>query len=401
MPESEEILLQRFVSTGDAEAFSEIVHRYAGLVYGACLRVLEDQAAAADAAQETFYQLLRSAGSITGSVPAWLHKVATRKAIDAIRSDSSRKRREAQYMADKPREAMKWEDISLYVDEELSELDEQTKNILIQHFFEGRTVTDIAAGQELSQPTISRRIESGLEKLRGKLRKRGIIVAVVTMTGLLTENAVQAAPAAVLQELGKMAIVGGPAAAASGATTAAAATSATAAKAAAGGVLSTITGKVVTAAAVTVVGVGSVVTYNEVTRPAEQPVREISRSVEQRQPRTTSRAIQSSPPTESTSRTVASPQHIAERDYLKLEDFLGADSAEPAATVREQRSSGAARAGGYGYGGGGAYGGSAYAAGAQKAEQSEEPNDVDDSSEETQVRYGGYGGGMRRRRANP
>ena len=385
MPESEDILLQRFVSTGDAEAFSEIVHRYAGLVYGACLRVLEDYTAAADAAQETFYQLLRNAGSITGSVPAWLHKVATRKAVNAIRSDSSRRRREAKYMADKTREAMKWEDISLYVDEELNKLDEQTKDILIQHFFEGRTMTDIAVGQGLSQPTVSRRIESGVEKLRGKLRKRGIMVAVAALTGLLSENAVQAAPGVVLKELGKMALVGGPAVTASGTTTAGAAISAPATNAAVGGVLSTITGKIVTAAAVTVVGVGSVVTYNEVTSPEEPPVREVSRGVEQWQPRRTTRTIQSSPPAESTGRTVVVPQEIAGDDYIEPEDIPSSKVAEPeAVTPKQGKSRGLRGAGGYG----GAY----YRTSTPK--KAEEPNSVDDSSK---IPRGMFGGGVRRR----
>ena len=42
MAESENILLQRFVGSGDATALSEIVRRYAGLVYAACVRVLGD-----------------------------------------------------------------------------------------------------------------------------------------------------------------------------------------------------------------------------------------------------------------------------------------------------------------------------------------------------------------------
>jgi DNA-directed RNA polymerase specialized sigma24 family protein len=79
MLENEVILLHRFAKTGDAEAFSEVVRRHAGLVYGACLRILADRDRAADVVQETFFQLLRNAGNITGSVPAWLHRVATRK----------------------------------------------------------------------------------------------------------------------------------------------------------------------------------------------------------------------------------------------------------------------------------------------------------------------------------
>lgn len=56
MFESESVLLQRFARTGDSEAFSELVRRYAGLVYGACLRILADKDRAADAVQDTFFQ---------------------------------------------------------------------------------------------------------------------------------------------------------------------------------------------------------------------------------------------------------------------------------------------------------------------------------------------------------
>jgi len=92
MNQSENILLQRFAASGDAAAFSEIVHRYAGLVYGVCLRILADKDDAADATQETFFQLVKQAKEITGSVPNWLHKVAKSKAIDRIRKDSRRRR---------------------------------------------------------------------------------------------------------------------------------------------------------------------------------------------------------------------------------------------------------------------------------------------------------------------
>jgi DNA-directed RNA polymerase specialized sigma24 family protein len=120
MLESESVLLQRFAATGDPEAFSEIVRRYAGMVYGASLRVLSDADQAADATQETFFQLLQNASEITGSVSGWLHRVATHKAVDVIRRDSSRRKREAHYAADRMINAEKWQDISPYVDEAMA-----------------------------------------------------------------------------------------------------------------------------------------------------------------------------------------------------------------------------------------------------------------------------------------
>jgi RNA polymerase sigma factor (sigma-70 family) len=275
MLESENILLRRFVAAGDAQAFSEIVRRHAGLVYGACLRVLEDKDKAADAVQETFLQLLRNAKDITGSVPTWLHRVATRRAIDVIRRDSSRKQREKQYAADRPREVTQWHELSRYIDEGLDTLDDQAREILIERFFQGRTTTDIADEHGLSQATVSRRIESGVTMLRQGLRKRGIIVAIPAMVSLLGENAVEAAPALVIKELGKIALVGGKAAAAgAGVKTA--------------GILAGIgvKAKIITAVTVTAVTIGSVVTYNHVThsRQGSRAAQQDSQRQSERQP---------------------------------------------------------------------------------------------------------------------
>lgn len=372
MLESENILLRRFAATGDAEAFSEIVQRHAGLVYAACLRVLADRDRAADAVQETFLQLLRNAATITGSVPTWLHRVATRKAIDVVRRDSSRKQREAKYAANKPLQVSKWQDLSRHVDEGLDDLDEQTREVLIQHFFQGRTTKDIAAAQNISQPTASRRVESGVAQLRDKLRKKGILVGAAALVGLLGENAVQAAPAVVLKELGKIALVGGQAAAATGIGATVSASSA-GAKAAATGLLAGVKAKVVTAAAVTVIGVGSVITYNHVTRPpeVEQPAPGVSVSqYSQRPSRTPPNPIQTQP-------VVRKAQTAEEPDWSQwdrqmweqifAEDAASARPARPtAATPRPDEPEAEATTGGYYMGGG--YGGSARApAGAEEA----------------------------------
>jgi RNA polymerase sigma-70 factor (ECF subfamily) len=325
-------LLQRFARTGDSEAFSELVRRYAGLVYGACLRVLSDKDRAADAVQDTFFQLLRNAEDITGPLPNWLHRVATRKAIDVLRRDSSRKQREVQYAANKPLEVMKWQDLSPYVDEMLEELDDGTRQVLIHHYFEGKTTTDIAAGQGLSQPTVSRKIESGVERLREKLRRRGIIIGATTLVSLLGENAVQAAPALVLKELGKMALVGGQAAIASGAGSTASAAGA-GGKAVVGGVLTGIKAKLITAAAVTAIGVGSVVTYKQVTAPVQPPDNTVTEEVGRPSMRRSQGAGQRQRPTRSMPTVGQQPQELT--DALESRDKVTTDSefVEPVATM--------------------------------------------------------------------
>jgi RNA polymerase sigma factor (sigma-70 family) len=259
MAENEAVLLRRFTGSGDAQAFAEIIRRHAGLVYGAALRILADVDRASDVAQDTFLQLTKDAGTVTGSLPGWLHRVATHKAIDQMRREASRRHREKEYATqEEPVEVNEWKEISPYVDAGLRELDPQLREVLIQHFLEGRTTREIAAAYGTSQATVSRRIGAGVEQLRAKLRKRGILVAVGALSVLLGDNGVQAAPLTLLTELGKMAMVGGAAAGTAGAGSGAhmLATS----------VLTAVKGKVAAIAAVTLVGAGAVVAYYTLTK---------------------------------------------------------------------------------------------------------------------------------------
>ncbi len=283
MAETETVLLRRFTSTGDAEAFAEIIRRHAGLVYGAALRILADVDRASDVAQETFMQLTRDAGSVSGSLPGWLHRVATHKAIDQVRRDASRRQREQMYAAQRPPEVCEWKGISPYVDEELNELAPQIREVLILHFLQGRTTRQIAGIQGVSQATISRRMESGVGQLRAALRRRGIIVALGTLSTLLGENAVQAAPPVLLSELGKMALVGGSVAVSAAGASGAAGSLTTAA----GGVVAAVKTHAVAVAAVAVISAGTVVTYRQATRPSSRqpvaaPVRSTAPSVPRR-----------------------------------------------------------------------------------------------------------------------
>lgn len=57
-------LLDRFVGRRDESAFEELLARHGPLVWGACRRLLRDEADAADAFQATFLILVRKAGSL-------------------------------------------------------------------------------------------------------------------------------------------------------------------------------------------------------------------------------------------------------------------------------------------------------------------------------------------------
>ena len=278
MDTNDTILLQRFRKGTDAEAFSQIVNLYAGIVYGACSRIIRDKDQARDVAQDTFFQLFRNASQVSGSLAGWLHTVATRKAIDIVRQDSARKAHHLEYSKSKLQQAENWDEISPYIDEALTQIDDQLRQILVKHFLEGLTMKETAEKMDISQATISRKVQAGLNEVRAILKKRGILVAAISLSALLTQNAAHAAPAALITQLGKMSIAAGATAAA--ASTAKAATAAT--------VLTTIKAKVVTAVAVAAIGTGAVVTYNNVTNePPSEPQTNQTAAIADETPTTT------------------------------------------------------------------------------------------------------------------
>jgi RNA polymerase sigma factor (sigma-70 family) len=179
--------------------------RYVDMVCTTFRRILGDETQTADAVQETFFQLAKDADRITGSLGSWLHQVATRRAVDVIRQNASRRRREKSYASDAVCRTSTWSEVEPAVDEALEELPENLREVLLLHFLQGRTTTQIAAAQGISQPTISRRMNEALELLRQILRERGVQAGSVPLqTVLLHSNYI--APEALRCGLGKIAL---------------------------------------------------------------------------------------------------------------------------------------------------------------------------------------------------
>src|SRR5262249_11949993 len=81
-------LLARFLAHRDEAAFELLLWRHGAMVLHVCRDVIRDEHAAEDAFQATFLALVRKAASIRAraSLGAWLHRVAYRVALRALRS---------------------------------------------------------------------------------------------------------------------------------------------------------------------------------------------------------------------------------------------------------------------------------------------------------------------------
>jgi RNA polymerase sigma factor (sigma-70 family) len=205
-------LLEQYAESRDAEAFADLVKRYAGMVYAVCLRVTGNAHAAEDASQECFLQLARQAGAVRSSLAGWLHKTATTRALMIQRGDAARRNRERKAVemngAAKPGDETTWAEIAPYVDEALAELPDELRDPLARHFLQGKTQAEVAEELGVDRSSVSRRMNKGLERLRTVLKRRGVIVTSAALGTLLLSSSAQAAPVALTAALGKMAMAG-------------------------------------------------------------------------------------------------------------------------------------------------------------------------------------------------
>ncbi len=209
--ESDFGLLDRYRQAGDQEAFAEIVRRYAAAVFTTAMRILSDRARADDVSQETFFRLSQKPEAVQQSLGGWLHTAATRLAIDAARSESSRAHREAGYVPRPASEATAWSDISPHVDRALAELPPEARLLLVGHFLQGKSQTQLAGELKTSPATVSRKMKSGVEMLRDKLKAKGVIIAAALLATLLRDHGAvaMATPAELMAELGKITMLSG------------------------------------------------------------------------------------------------------------------------------------------------------------------------------------------------
>jgi RNA polymerase sigma-70 factor (ECF subfamily) len=164
-------------------ALAEVYRRHGRAVYGLARRVLQDTTEAEDVTQEVFLRLWSEPDRFDperGSLRSFLLAQAHGRAVDAVRSTSSRRAREARDAArtaraeyDLQHEA--W-DLALadQVERAMSELSDDERRAIELAYFDGRTYREVARVLEQPEGTVKSRIRSGMRRLRDALVDAGV-----------------------------------------------------------------------------------------------------------------------------------------------------------------------------------------------------------------------------------
>jgi RNA polymerase sigma-70 factor (ECF subfamily) len=164
-------------------ALAEVYRRHAGAVYALARRVLNDTGAAEEVVQEVFLRLWNEPERFDpdrGSLRSFLLAQTHGRAVDLLRSDLSRRRRE-------DREAVLTAESGYDVDNEVwdlavadhvkravSALPDEERSAIELAYFGGHTYRQAAAVLGAPEGTVKTRIRSGLRRMRGLLSDAGI-----------------------------------------------------------------------------------------------------------------------------------------------------------------------------------------------------------------------------------
>jgi RNA polymerase sigma factor (sigma-70 family) len=182
-------LLQAYLEHQDGAAFAALVDRHGPMVLGVCQAVLRHRHDAEDAFQATFLVLARNAGSIRrrDGLASWLHGVAYRVALKA----QARRARQHALAATvpapgpvAPADDLSWGEVRTLLHTELAALPECFRAPLVLCYLEGLTQDEAARRLGWTTATLKGRLQRGRDRLRRRLKRRGLAPAALGATAL-------------------------------------------------------------------------------------------------------------------------------------------------------------------------------------------------------------------------
>ena len=165
------------------DALAEVYRRHAGASFALARRLLNDKELAEEVLQEVFLRLWNTPerfDSERGSLRAYLLAQTHGRAVDLLRSETARRRREEREAREAPEfgDDIERQVIDLTVSEKVKEvvarLPTDERQAIELAYFGGHTYRQVAVMLEAPEGTVKSRIRSGLRRLRTDLADAGV-----------------------------------------------------------------------------------------------------------------------------------------------------------------------------------------------------------------------------------
>ena len=165
----------RSVIDGDREAFAMLVTRHERAVWATAWRVLRDDHAASDVAQEAFLRAFRGLAHLREPTRfgVWVLRIARREAIRLARKRPRPPMLSldvTQGMPAAPKGATRLDDDDASLINAVARLPESERLVVVMYYLEGRPVAEVA--QALGRPvgTVTKQLSRAVQRLRNRLK---------------------------------------------------------------------------------------------------------------------------------------------------------------------------------------------------------------------------------------
>ncbi|HEX3539988.1 MAG TPA: sigma-70 family RNA polymerase sigma factor [Acidimicrobiales bacterium] len=165
------------------DALAEVYRRHAGAVFGLARRVVNDAALAEEVVQEVFLRLWNQPERFDperGSLRSFLLAQTHGRAVDLLRADSSRRRREEREARETAESGYDidhqvWDlAIAEHVKDAMAVLSDDERRAIELAYFGGHTYREVAVVLGAPEGTVKSRIRTGLRRMREGLAEAGI-----------------------------------------------------------------------------------------------------------------------------------------------------------------------------------------------------------------------------------
>lgn len=179
MAQTDNELLQAWVSKRETSVYEELVARHAPMVYATAKRLVRDGADAIT--EDCFAYLVKNAAEIHTALPVFLHTTAVRYSLDTRSAPAK--------------------GLAATVDEAVAALPPQFYQVILYRCHENQPHDAIAKNTAIARAAVQGRFEKGLEILRRQLKQRGLAATNSAVIDALTAEGADVMPASLRARL--------------------------------------------------------------------------------------------------------------------------------------------------------------------------------------------------------
>jgi RNA polymerase sigma-70 factor (ECF subfamily) len=171
------------LTTGDEGALGEVYDQFSSFVFGLAQRVIGDPRAAEDVSQEVFLYIWEHPDAFDparGSLRTWLGTLTHRRAVDYVRREEARRRRQQREADRRPTHIPDVDEMATAmvqaerVRNALDLLPAEQRKCIHLAYFEGKTYREVAQVLGIPEGTAKSRLRLGLRRIADALEHEGL-----------------------------------------------------------------------------------------------------------------------------------------------------------------------------------------------------------------------------------